>query len=97
MREQITRLSTDIAAQQREVLDNTQIGHLTAPEVTQQGIEMFAVCAREATRGDSAGKAQVREEMISERYNTQAKRFLQELRCGAMIDPSTERRGCPWR
>jgi len=97
VRESITRLSTDIPVKQREILDSTQIGHLTAPEITQQGVEMFAVCARDATRGDSAGKAQIREEMIGERYNAQAKRYLQELRCGAMIDPSTERRGCPWR
>jgi peptidyl-prolyl cis-trans isomerase SurA len=87
VREQITRTSTDIGAQQRAVLDGTQLGHLTPPEVTRQGIELFAVCAKTPVRGETVGKHQVREEVLNSRYNEQAKRFLEELRRSAMIEP----------
>jgi peptidyl-prolyl cis-trans isomerase SurA len=88
VREPIIRTSTDVAAAQREVLESTAIGHLTPPEVTQQGIEMFAVCAKSAAQGDTIGKAQVREAMVNERYNAQAKRYLQQLRREAIIEPA---------
>lgn len=88
VREPIRRNSIDIGAAQREVLDSTAIGHLTSPEVTQDGIEMFAVCARETAAGDTVGKAQVREAVVAERYNAQAKRYLQQLRREAIIEPA---------
>jgi peptidyl-prolyl cis-trans isomerase SurA len=86
VRDPIIRSSTDFAAQQREVLDATAIGRLTAPEVTPQGIEMFAVCAKEPGKGDTVGMAQVREAMVTERYNVQAKRYLDQLRREAIIE-----------
>ena len=47
IRESVTKSSADIPPTLREVLDNTPIGHLTPPEVTKQGIEMVALCARD--------------------------------------------------
>jgi peptidyl-prolyl cis-trans isomerase SurA len=88
VREPIRRTSTDIGAAQRQVLDTTAIGHLTPPEVTQEGVEMFAVCSKENAAGDTVGKAQVREAVVAERYNAQAKRYLQQLRSEAIIEPS---------
>ena len=73
-------------APQRAVLDATAIGHLTPPEQTQQGIEMIAVCARDKTGGDTVGMAQTREAMVAERYNAQAKRYLEQLRREAIIE-----------
>ena len=86
VREPITRASADIAAQQREILDGTAVGRLTAPEVTQQGVEMFAVCGKEAIQGDTVGKHKVREELMGERYTAQSKRYHKELRGSAMIE-----------
>ena len=86
VRDQIVRASGDLGDQQRAVLDSTAIGRLTPPEVTQQGVETFAVCGKDAVQGDSVGKRQVRESLLQERYDAQAKRYLQELRRGAMIE-----------
>jgi len=86
VRDPITRVSTDFAEQQREVLDATAVGRLTPPEVTMQGVEMFAVCSKDPARGDSVGMAQVRESMVTERYNAQAKRYLEQLRREAIIE-----------
>jgi peptidyl-prolyl cis-trans isomerase SurA len=82
----ITRTSTDIPAQQRQVLDATAVGHLTPPEVTQLGVEMFAVCAKQETHGDGAETREVRDQIAAERYEVQSKRYLRELRRAAMIE-----------
>jgi peptidyl-prolyl cis-trans isomerase SurA len=88
VREPIYRTSTDVGAAQREVLDATAIGRLTPPEVTQQGVEMFAVCAKDVAKGDTVGKAQIREAMVNERFSAQAKRYLEQLRREAIIEPA---------
>jgi peptidyl-prolyl cis-trans isomerase SurA len=87
VREPARRTSLDIGAPQRAILDATPIGHLTPPEQTQQGIEMIAVCAKETAGGDTVGMAQTREAMVAERYNAQAKRYLEQLRREAIIEP----------
>src|SRR5215475_7871134 len=53
VRDPITRNSADLTPQLRDMLGNIPIGHLTAPEVTTQGIQMFAVCGKKETTTDS--------------------------------------------
>jgi peptidyl-prolyl cis-trans isomerase SurA len=86
VRDQIVRASGDLGDQQRAVLDSTAIGRLTPPEITQQGVETFAVCGKDPVQGDTVAKRQVRETLLQERYDAQAKRYLQELRRSAMIE-----------
>lgn len=86
VREPIRRNSADLSPQLRENLSKIEIGRLTAPEVTNSGIEMFAVCERKETASETPGKRQVRDEMFSERFQAQAKSYLKELRAGAMIE-----------
>jgi peptidyl-prolyl cis-trans isomerase SurA len=45
VREPINRNSADLPPQLRELLGNMEVGRLTAPEVTDQGLQMFALCA----------------------------------------------------
>jgi peptidyl-prolyl cis-trans isomerase SurA len=85
VREPITRFSADLPPQLREVLDNTPVGRLTTPELSPQGIEMFALCSKRDTN-DTPGKRQIRQELFSQRFDAQAKRYLQEMRRGAMIE-----------
>ena len=86
VRDPINKISTDFSAAQREALDATAIGRLTPPEVTLQGIEMFAVCDKKTTRGDTVKMAQTRDALVGERYNAQAKRYLEQLRREAIIE-----------
>jgi peptidyl-prolyl cis-trans isomerase SurA len=86
VRAQITRSSGDLAPQLREVLDKTPIGRLTPPEITAQGVEVFAVCAKKESGEDSPGKREMRENMVQQRYQAESKRYLEELRRGAMIE-----------
>ena len=86
IRETVTKTSADIPAVLREVLDKTTIGHLTAPEVTKQGVEMVALCGRKPTTVDTPMKKEIREKMYTEKYEAKSKSYLQEVRKAAMIE-----------
>jgi len=86
IREVVTKTSADIPPVLREVLDKTPIGHLTAPEVTKQGVEMVALCGRNPTTVDTPKKKEIREKMYAEKYEAKSKWYLQEIRKAAMIE-----------
>ena len=46
VREPITKYSADLLPALRDILDKTDIGHLTPPEQTAEGIQMFALCSK---------------------------------------------------
>ena len=86
VRDQIRRQSADIGAPQREVLDKTEVGRLTPPEITLQGVETFAVCEKQASTSDTPSRREVRDAMYNERYQALSKKFLKELRAQALIE-----------
>lgn len=86
VRDPIRRNSADLSPQLREILSKIELGRLTPPEVTNSGIEMFAVCERKETASETPSKRQIRDEMFSERFQTQGNNYLKELRAGAMIE-----------
>jgi peptidyl-prolyl cis-trans isomerase SurA len=87
VRDPIIRSSADFQAAQREVLNSTPVGRLTPPDVTMQGIELFAVCEKKESKGgDTPTKREAREKIVQDRFATQAKRYLEELRKQAMIE-----------
>jgi peptidyl-prolyl cis-trans isomerase SurA len=86
VRNPITKTSADLPPALREILDKTPVGKLTAPEVTQNGVEVFALCSKKETTADSAAKRQTREEIFSKQFQAKANRYLAELRKGAMIE-----------
>jgi peptidyl-prolyl cis-trans isomerase SurA len=86
IRDTVTKTSADIPAVLRDVLDKTPIGHLTAPEVTKQGVEMVALCGRKPTTIDTPKKREVREKMFNEKFEKKSKAYLDEIRKAAMIE-----------
>src|SRR5205807_2514174 len=56
VRETITRQSADLAEAQRKVLNETAVGRLTPPDITPQGVEVFAVCSKTAATGETPAK-----------------------------------------
>jgi peptidyl-prolyl cis-trans isomerase SurA len=86
IREPVSKTSADLPAPLRDVLDKTPIGHLTAPEVTKQGVEMVALCGRKPTTVDTPKKREVREKMFAEKFEKKSKAYLEEIRKAAMIE-----------
>jgi peptidyl-prolyl cis-trans isomerase SurA len=86
VREPISRSSADLSPQLREVLGSLEVGRMTAPEVTPQGIQMFALCQKKESTAESPVKREVREEIFTKRFEAESKKFLDEIRKSAMIE-----------
>src|SRR3954454_19989700 len=86
IRDIVIKPSADIPAVLRDVLDKTPIGHLTAPEVTKQGVEMVALCGHKPTTVYTPKKREVREKMFAEKFEKKSKAYLEEVRKAAMIE-----------
>jgi peptidyl-prolyl cis-trans isomerase SurA len=86
-RNQIIRSSADIPEALRKMLDSVPLGQLTAPEVTKHGIEMFAVCAKIASKGDGPLVKKTREALQVKRFEQESNRYLRLLRRNALIEP----------
>jgi len=56
IRDSVTKTTAELPDALRKVLDDTPIGHLTAPEVTKAGIEMVVLCSRKPTMIDTPKK-----------------------------------------
>ena len=88
VRAQVVKSSTDFSPALREILDKTEVGKLTAPETTQQGVELYAVCAKnqKTTTDNETAKREVRDKLFTEQFQSHSKRYLKELRSQAMIE-----------
>ncbi|MBN8976417.1 MAG: SurA N-terminal domain-containing protein [Rhizobiales bacterium] len=86
IRDTVVKTSADLPQALRELLDKTPVGHLTAPEVTRQGIEMVALCERKPTSGDTPEQRKIREKLYTQKYEARSKSYLQDIRKAAMIE-----------
>jgi peptidyl-prolyl cis-trans isomerase SurA len=86
VRDQVSKFSADLPQQLREILDGTAVGHLTPPETTAEGVQMFAICAKKETASDTPGMREVRDQMFQQKFGAKAKRYLEDLRRSAMIE-----------
>ena len=86
IRDIVTKTSADMPPSIRESLDKTPIGHLTAPEVTKQGVEMVALCSRTPTSVDTPLRKAIRDKMFAEKFEAKSKAYLAQIRKAAMIE-----------
>jgi peptidyl-prolyl cis-trans isomerase SurA len=86
VREPVTRSSADLTPALRDLLGSMPMGHLTTPDATPQGLQMFALCGKKETKTDSPIKHELREKIFNERFEAQSKRYLDEIRKEAMIE-----------
>jgi peptidyl-prolyl cis-trans isomerase SurA len=86
VREPVSRSSSDLPQQLRDLLGGMQVGRLTTPEVTAQGLQMFALCAKKESTADSPAKREAREQIFSKRFEAESKKYLDEIRKSAMIE-----------
>jgi peptidyl-prolyl cis-trans isomerase SurA len=86
VRDQVVRTSADLIPVLRQKLDSTPVGRLTEPEVTEQGIQVFAMCGKKETSGDTPEQREVRDKLFAQKFDEQSKHYLAELRRQAMIE-----------
>ncbi|MSP46780.1 MAG: hypothetical protein EXQ83_13235, partial [Xanthobacteraceae bacterium] len=85
VRPAVIKGSAELPPALRDVLAKTEVGRLTGPETTQQGIEVYAVCGKRQS-DNAPAKKEIRDAMYSEVFANVAKTFLKELRSQAMIE-----------
>lgn len=86
VRDAINRTSSELTPQLQELLNKLEVGHMTTPERTAQGFQMFALCERKEAATENTAKRQIREEMFSKRFEERGKKFLEDVRRSAMIE-----------
>jgi peptidyl-prolyl cis-trans isomerase SurA len=87
VREPVVRNSAGLPPELRKVLEATEVGKLTPPEVTKLGVEMFAVCGKKESSADnSPSKRRARESLYAQRFEKRSNDYLKELRRGAMLE-----------
>jgi peptidyl-prolyl cis-trans isomerase SurA len=86
IRDTVIKSSADLPPPLRDLLNKTPVGHLTPPEITRQGVEMVAVCAKKATSVDTPKKREIREKMFAAKYEKKSKDYLEDIRKSAMIE-----------
>jgi peptidyl-prolyl cis-trans isomerase SurA len=86
VRDPVSKSSADLPQQLRDILDGTEVGHLTPPEQTDEGIQMFAVCSKKESKTDTPEARKLRDEMFEKKFGAKAKRYLADLRRQAMIE-----------
>lgn len=86
VRAPIRRNSADLSPALREILAKVEIGKVTPPEVTEGGVEVFALCERKETNADSPAKRKARDEIFQKRFQSRSEQYLKELRGQAMIE-----------
>jgi peptidyl-prolyl cis-trans isomerase SurA len=87
VRAPVVKSSADLPPALRDILEKTEIGQLTAPEVTQQGIEVYALCGKKPSDADNVpAKKQIRDQLAKEAFERLSKQYLKELRGQAMLE-----------
>lgn len=89
VRDQVTKFSAELPQALRDILDKTEVGHLTPPEQTAEGVQVFALCAKKENKTDTPGRKEVRDEIFMQKFSAQAKRYLAQIRREAMIEYKT--------
>lgn len=85
VRSPVRRMSSDMPAALRQLLDKTEVGRLTPPEVTQSGVEIFAVCDKVQVKGESAQKRDIKDQLATTQFQAESKKLLADLRKSALI------------
>jgi peptidyl-prolyl cis-trans isomerase SurA len=86
VRDIINKTSGDFTPEVRAILDSISVGQLTKPEVTQQGVEMYALCGKTQTKIDTPLKKDTREAILNKRADNRSKRYLQQIRKNSMVE-----------
>jgi peptidyl-prolyl cis-trans isomerase SurA len=86
VRDPVNKTSADLPQALRDILDNTDVGHLTPPEQTTEGIQMFAVCSKKESKNDSPVLKEMRDQLFDQKFGARAKSYLADLRRQAMIE-----------
>jgi peptidyl-prolyl cis-trans isomerase SurA len=83
---QVRREEGQLSAALRTSLASMEIGGVTEPERVPEGIQILAICGKNAIQGQTEAELEAREEVSSEKGQLLARRYLRDLRSDAVIE-----------
>lgn len=86
VRPEVRRSSNDLPPQLRETLMNVPEGQVSPATVSDQAVEMVAVCARREVEDTGAARAEIQDSMIGEQGERLARRLMIDLKQTAIIE-----------
>jgi peptidyl-prolyl cis-trans isomerase SurA len=86
VRPQTRREEGQMSEAQREAFAKIEVGSTTEPERIAEGLQIIAICAKNAIAGQTEAAVEVRQEISSERGQLLARRYLRDLRSDAVIE-----------
>jgi peptidyl-prolyl cis-trans isomerase SurA len=85
VQDEITRNSLQLSEGLKQLLDKTPAGHLTPPSRSSEGIEMIAVCSKDASTDDTALRNAISQKLLAAEIDADAVRRLKEMRSYAVV------------
>ncbi len=82
----VRKAEADLPAPMKAALAAAEVGSATKPEQTSEGFQIVGVCAKKAIAGESEAAVAVRQEILGERGQLLARRYLRDLRSDAVIE-----------
>ena len=70
----------------RSARDCGNVNDSGPPETTAEGVQMFAICAKQETKNDTPAERAIRDEIFQKKFGAQAQHYLEKLRREAMIE-----------
>lgn len=86
VRPEIRRSSADLSPELRDRLVNLGEGEISQPSVTDEAVELVAVCNRREVQDMAETRAEIEESMIGEQGERLARRLLIDLKQAAIIE-----------
>jgi peptidyl-prolyl cis-trans isomerase SurA len=81
----LSRTSLQLGEGLKQLLDKTQVGHVTAPQRSATGIEMLALCSKGNAKDDTTARDAIAQKILAVRYASEEARLLKELRSHAVV------------
>ena len=81
-----TRSASQVEQPIRAILLNARAGEMTPPSVTGTSIELYAVCSRRQTKGNSPERRKLQAKFQQQELSVVSRRHLKNIRQDALID-----------
>ncbi len=65
---------------------NAKVGQMTPPTISPSGVELYAVCGKVSTKGDTKVREATQRKLMNDEMMIRAERLLRDLRQDAFIE-----------
>jgi peptidyl-prolyl cis-trans isomerase SurA len=85
VKDPVIRNTAQLGEQTRQALNKIKVGQTLPPERTDQGIELVALCDKQAAKDDSGLRQEIQVQLAGERFKVEARAYILDLRQRAII------------